>query len=355
MAPEENYTAVEAPSLGKLTDKGAVAANGDIPEYNCIMSPLKRLYGALSIVILAANTITSIQTQAAAAGTYMSSGVSFLRILVSCVLVPLCLTNPPTTPTQTFIPTTGQFPIAGDDIPEGEMDAVIGLGQGTYVWNSATGEFDFMLTKENKPFERSCDHGIVSITTQCGYESNGAYLTMLYLWIIFLAVLFFLKLQASFQFKTNDLRFYLSFDHFATTKLNLRCVLASFALTIASLIALLYYLILTGLPISGALTFTFLNMYLFYSSTTTRWPAFNSGSIRKLDELFPNPIPIRACEPKLANLYGVLMSSETLYDDLLFAMDKSNHQKNDKWLQEYGNATELRNVIAILYGLNDDE
>lgn len=298
------------PTIEAMTDSGnphAKESGKDVPPENQAIAWCKRFYGAMDIIILVSNTGATLADQAAA---------------------------------------TGQFIFSSDEIPE--------KNTGEAAMAVYTSETDYSMITV------TCNSGIEHITTQCGYESNGTYIAFQSVWNLFLVVLLLLKVYNSMPYSTNDLRFYLSYDRFATTKKNKYAVYGAYTLTLATLISLISFLTKAELPVQGAFTFAILNCYLFYQSLASRWPAFNSDSNtekkeHKLTDIFPDPIWIKACEPGLTNGYGAIVSAEQLYDDLNVALQKSEYQKDNSYLKEYGDPEQLRKVLGILYELEAED
>lgn len=286
----------------------------DSKEY-FLASLAKRIFGGLDIILLIANTSSAITTQSSiTAWRYLQSDVE-LNPSWNWGSLNVCINND--TDPQSYDSST---------LSDCTLDA----------W--------------------SCDKTVINAGIQCSFEDNASYIGFQAAWVTFLVVYFFIKIYSSTPYATNDLRYFLSVDRFATTNTNKYIVYAAYLLTLASVIVLCYYLALVEQSFAGAFTFGILNAYLFYQSTSSRWPAFNNMQIEKksFKEMFPTPIilKISTTEPALTNCYGMLVSSTKLYDELLLAVFQSDELKDDKYLAAYGNPKEIRDAFHTLYELD---
>lgn len=141
---------------------------------------LKRSFSAKDVLVILANTIMNISANSAAAGLFIAK--------------------------------------RGQDYP-----ADIEVYGNIKVFEEST-YGDFYKTPLYEDTYMGCSGELLHIGIQCSYTDHKAYQLFVTVWCIFLLALFFVKVISSMPYKENDLRFYLSYDRFTTSKTNLTFV-----------------------------------------------------------------------------------------------------------------------------------
>ncbi len=290
---------------GLLDDTSSLDTPKKSAKDICIDS-MKRLYLCLDVVILLGNTLNSIKGQGHLAATMLLGDEKMYS-------------GENTFTTQTWYTD-----------PNNDHRYDFPPPDGITVWTAGV---------------TACDRTVTSIAAVCDFETEPIYVVAYGTWLMFLFGLLFRKVYQSLHYQTDDLRFYLSSDHFAKSNEMKHATYFGYFLTLANSAVLISYANKDGRGLSnylGIMTFAGINCYAFYSSTWTRWPIFTAEI--NFHELFPRKIAFKPCTPAAANLYGVIVGCEKLYHDMI----KSMNQSNDA-LAEFGNPSELRDVIAKLY------
>jgi hypothetical protein len=204
------------------------------------------------------------------------------------------------------------------------------------------------------------DNDIVRVSAQCAYKTRSEYIAYVLLWAVLLSTLFIAKVHDSMPYKTNDLRFYLAYDRFATSNLNKMVVYIGLFLSFASFVTLVYFLVQSSEPVEGAFVYIAVNVYLLRRSLYSRWKVFNSPlhpdeEEPALYDVFPVPIPLHPLQSSWRNGYGFFYSQEDLYAESMRALQMADMQKNDIYLARYGDPEQLREALVILDELDENE
>jgi hypothetical protein len=137
-----------------------------------------------------------------------------------------------------------------------------------------------------------CDYGEpLSVEVQCPYHSSPVFLTFLVLWSLYFATLFSYKFHATYDYWSNDLRFYLANDMLNNSFFMFVLIVVGMILTMVSSIGGISYVIHNGSTqsIGSILVFTGVNMFNLYNLLGGEFQALRGCS---MERDFPEPVMI---------------------------------------------------------------
>ena len=213
-----------------------------------------------------------------------------------------------------------------------------------------------LIPSNNMNYAQFCDLGnAIGQYVQCPYVESPEFLCILGVCIIYFSAFIIFKILWTFEFMTNDLRYYISCDMVINSVIHKCFVLFGIVFTFAGGFTGIGYVIHNGSTDSLGLIFTFMgvNFYTFASMFRGRYRVLYDSEVTLL---FPDPVYIRFPDASLSNLSGVLINHRDLFDDIMRAcvsgLNRSGETCNtgdqDMYLSKYGNPSQLRQVLQTL-------
>lgn len=196
-----------------------------------------------------------------------------------------------------------------------------------------------------------CEYGggePLGVSVQCPYLPNPVFISFLTAWIIYFSTIFAYRFHRTFDFWSNDLRFYVACDLLNNDMFMYILAFVGVVLTLVSAIGGIYYVTVNGSTASlgNILVFTGVNMLNLKGLVGGRFKAL--AGQRNAEKVFPQPIIIALPNASAMNLHGALLSHRDVFDIIVQANGLALLERDDKVLRRVGDVALLREAIRIL-------
>lgn len=306
-----------------------------VPHQDHARSILRKIWAVVPIGFALYNTITQVQNQAQAIGTF-------------------------TSPIPDGTPAVGVY-VATSSKPHWQAKVDIdSSGNPDYLTASY-----FYASSFDASSEQSCIYGSPTVNILCPYKTNTTYIGFITVWIIYFVSLMAFNFFFSIRYHATDLRYFISCVKCMTHPANIALVYAGHALTLASVIAVIAVTYKQCVDnelypdetdtvmrpiVQSSLIFAVLNVQCISSFTAPRLFAFlaNINMDDFKEEIDISGIPGKA-NSDVFNLYGALVN---VADVLNYASDAyaREHLLDEDHSEHLGTNTEaIRRAFKAIY------
>eukprot|EP01031_Cornospumella_fuschlensis_P040557 gene40557-49444_t len=218
-----------------------------------------------------------------------------------------------------------------------------------------TNDYDENVVVTSNGHESSfeCEYGDAqTVVVYCPYESVPGFLAMLVLWCVYFFCYMIVRVRASYDYSTNDLRFYLAIDQCNGTTLNVVFVAMGALLTFISVCVTLFYMTPQTRWNPNVDSISLLNLIIFVGiNVASLWNLLKISTVHNLevnrDILVDLPSPLYLTN--VNSFASVFRSSEAILKSLLIACVVCVGEGQDLVLEKFGDAERLRQVMLKLY------
>lgn len=205
-----------------------------------------------------------------------------------------------------------------------------------------------------------CDYGSpIAIGVQCPYLPSPVFISFFVAWTLYFMTLITYQWSNTYDYWSNDLRFYIACDSLHNTVIMRWFVYIGILLTIVSAIGGIVYVCHNGTTSSlgNILVFTCVNMYNLSKMMSSRLKALQYLSLTKD---FPNPVYIKL-PFVLANghMQGITVNHNEIFEYLYQSIAISSLSREsdgqekanvdgDKMLRDFGDVAQLKQVAVLL-------
>lgn len=194
-----------------------------------------------------------------------------------------------------------------------------------------------------------CDYGTpISIGVQCPYLPSPVFSVFIVIWSIYYFTLIGYHMNKTYEYWSNDLRFYMICETIRFETFMLVMAFIGFILTIVSSLTGLYYVSTNGSTssIGNIILYFFVNMLFLKNMISGTNQKLNGVDLEKN---YPKPIIIdlsSMASPR--NLNGIIIQHQNVFDYIQQAVLTSILTKEDSPLEKIGNPAQLKEVIIGL-------
>jgi hypothetical protein len=164
-----------------------------------------------------------------------------------------------------------------------------------------------------------CDYGSPqAIGVQCPYLTSPAFISFAVIWISYFTALFIYQISYSWDYMTNDVRFYIICDLLHNEQVLLLFVYSGIVLTITSALVGIYFVCHNGTESSlgSIFVFTAVNIYNYITMYGSKLMALRSISRQQFEEKFCKPVyfVLPSYLQTVTKGYGVLVGHNDVLD-----------------------------------------
>jgi hypothetical protein len=203
------------------------------------------------------------------------------------------------------------------------------------------------LIPTDSVFALQCDYGqSLGAYQQCPYTTSPIFMGFMGFCIVYFLSFITYKIYNTFDYFTNDLRFYIASDMVVNDFVHQVFVYVGFGFTVTGGLAALGFVIKNGTTdsIGSILTFMFVNFFTFRQLMRGNYVSLYKQDMRTL---FPRPIYFKL--PRVKSPFRlIVMNHGTIFSYMLEAMICSYAANNDSLLVEMGEPQALRAAIQTL-------
>lgn len=219
-----------------------------------------------------------------------------------------------------------------------------------------------LIRKEATAMYNFCDEGWpLYLEVQCPYTSSAAFISLLTIWILYFATMFIYKFSGTYDYWSNDLRFYLAHDILQNEWFMFVLVILGMVLTVGSAFTAVGYVIHNGTTasIGSILVFLCVNLYNLFKMAGGDIPALKVLSMARD---FPDPVGInlnaavevhrKRCSatghPQPKAVDSIFANHRDVLDYVQLCILQKHLQGDGSALDQLGDSSQLEEIVSRL-------